>query len=101
MALLELPQSAQGAVGLVLRLFTNTARVEQDGMRLFQLLRQPVPSLAQAGNHHFAVKDIHLTADGFDIEILHSLRRFLLFRFGFALLARQFFLSLFVGDLLL
>ena len=61
------PYLAQRAVDLVLGVLPDAAGVEQDRIGLLRIVHQGVTVVPQAGDDHFAVQDVHLAADGFDV----------------------------------
>ena len=67
-AFLHLADLAERAVNLLLRIFANATGVVQNAI---SLLRRPDHRVAvplQIGNHHLAVQNIHLAADGLDVH---------------------------------
>lgn len=51
-------------------MFADTASVEQNGLRFFDVLGQFISPFTQVSYHELAVQHIHLTADGFDVELM-------------------------------
>ena len=61
-------KSSQSAINLVLGMFTHAARVEQNRICFFGIIRQLISILAQCGDNEFAVQHVHLAADCFNIK---------------------------------
>ena len=66
----EILDPPQSAVNLVLGVLANRAGVEKDRVRLIHVGRQVIPFLAEPRDDQFAVQNIHLAANGFNIQLL-------------------------------
>ena len=62
-----------GEVAPPLGVLADAARVEENRVRLARGVRQLVAILAERGHHKLAIEHVHLAADGFDVELFHSL----------------------------
>ena len=65
--LLEPSQPTQGGVNLILRVLADGAGVEQDQIGVGRRGRQFIAAPPQSAHDQFAVEDVHLAADGFDV----------------------------------
>ncbi len=72
--LLEPSDAAEGAVDLVLGVLADGAGVVEDRVGLVDVVGEGVSLAAQLGDDELAVQDVHLTADGLDVELLPGRR---------------------------
>ena len=68
MLCLEFLQMAERAVRLLFGVFPDAACIEQQRVGLLRVRRQLVAVLTQTRHDHLAVEDVHLAADGFDVQ---------------------------------
>src|SRR5207245_946462 len=61
---------AERTVDLVFGVLPHTARVEKDDIGFSRLVNQLVTLAAQSSHDQLAVEDVHLAADGFDVQLL-------------------------------
>ena len=70
LALLEPLDPAEGAVDLVLGVLADRAGVVEDRVGLVDVVGQLVPLVAELADDQLAVEQVHLAADGLDVELL-------------------------------
>jgi hypothetical protein len=75
--LFESAEPPERAVDLVLGVLADAACVEQNGVGRLGLVDQLVALISQAGDYELAIEHVHLTTDGFDVDVFrHSLPSF-------------------------
>ena len=67
---LHLANTAQGAINLVLGVLANGAGVVKDRVGLVDVVGEFVSVVPKLTDYEFAVEQVHLTADGLDVELL-------------------------------
>ncbi len=67
--------SPEGAVDFVFGVLADATGVVQDDVGFFVRINQLIPAATECPHDQFAVEDVHLATDGFDVELwFHDLR---------------------------
>ena len=67
-------EAAESGIDLLLGMFADAARVEQNDVGVDRLVDQFVALPAQTADDELAIEHVHLAADGFDVEFLGHMR---------------------------
>jgi hypothetical protein len=67
MVLLHFSQGSQRAVNLILGVLPHATRVVENRVRFPQVISQLVTLFLQTGHDHFAIQNVHLAADRFNV----------------------------------
>ncbi len=70
--LLSLPDDAEPAVGLALRVLADAAGIEKEDLGVVGLGRESISDRRQMSPHQLAVELVHLTSEGLEVYGLHG-----------------------------